>query len=117
MSNTGPSETQEQEGISPDAAAVIARARRSFAFSIGLLLLGFIAIALALVYRSGRGDETAQEAYSAGVLTLPANAEVVSAVPAEGMFAITYSVAGKTRLRMIDGTTGAVIRDIDFVSE
>lgn len=116
MSNSQPSDDASQE-ISPDAAAVIARARRSFGFSIGLLILGFVAVALALVYRTGRGDETAGDAYSAGVLAVPAGAEIVSAVPSDGMFAITYSQDGVTRLRLIDGETGAVIRDINFVRE
>ena len=116
MSGADP-KSEDSETMTPDAAAVIARARRSFAFSIGLLLLGFAAVAIALVYRTGGGEGTPGDAYAAGVLTLPAGAEVISAAPSEDMFAIAYSVEGKTRLRLIDGTTGAVIRDIDFVSE
>lgn len=117
MSKSQPSDVDAQAEISPDAAAVIARARRSFAFSIGLLMLGFMAVALALVYRSGRGDETPIDGYSAGVLAVPAGAEIVSAVPSEGMIAVAYELDGVTRLRLIDGQTGAVLRDIDFVRE
>lgn len=117
MSNTQPNNDDQNQEISADAAAVIARARRSFGFSIGLLILGFVAVALALVYRSGAKQETPGEAYSAGVLTLPAGAEIYSAVPSEGMFAIAYEVSGTKRLRLIDGKTGAIVRDIDFVSQ
>lgn len=96
---------------------MIARARRSFGFSIGLLLLGFVAVALALVYRTGGGDESADQTYVAGVLAVPSGAEVISAVPSEGMISVAYTLDGVTKLRLIDGTTGAIIRDIDFVSE
>jgi hypothetical protein len=41
----------------------------------------------------------------------------VSAVPAEGLVAITYKLDGKIRLRLVHGTTGAIMRDIDFVAE
>lgn len=93
------------------------RARRSFGISIGLMLVGFIAVALALVYRSGGGDENLGERYAVGVLVVPAGAAIVSAVPSEGMVAITYELAGETKLRLVHGTTGAIIRDIGFASE
>lgn len=76
-----------------------------------------MAVALALVYRTGRGDETPSEGYSAGVLAVPAGAEIISAVPSDGMFAIAYTLDGIERLRLIDGKTGAIIRDIDFVRQ
>ena len=102
--------------MSADAAAVIGRARRSFAFSIGLLVIGFIAVAAALVYRSGESNAPGGE-YSAGVLALPDGAEVISIVPSDGMFAAAYRLGGKTRLRLINGETGAILRDVDVVSE
>ena len=117
MSSSEPSQADNSEAISPDAAAVIARARRSFGFSIGLLLLGFVAVALALVYRTGGDDGTVENRYVAGVLAVPSGATIVSAVPAEGMIAVTYTLEDRTKLRLIDGSTGAIIRDIEFVSE
>lgn len=81
------------------------------------MLLGFVAVALALVYRTGGSDDSADQRYVAGVLAVPAGAAVVSAVPSEGMIAVAYTLDGATKLRLIDGTTGAVLRDIDFVSE
>jgi len=105
------------EAISPDAAAVIARARRSFAFSIGLLVIGFLVVALALVYRSSKGNENPGVEYAAGVLVIPGGSTVISAVPTDGLIAVTYDLNGKTHLRLINGTTGAIVRDIDFVTE
>lgn len=117
MSSSKPSEADNSDTISADAAAVITRARRSFAFSIGLLMLGFIAVALALVYRSGRDEGNLGDKYAAGVLVVPSGAAVISAVPSEGMIAIAYELDGKTRLRLVHGTTGALIRDIDFATD
>ncbi len=74
-------------------------------------------MAVALVYRTGGKEETPVASYAAGVLAVPAGATIISAVPSEGMFAVAYEIAGKNRLRLIDGTTGAIIRDVDFVSE
>ena len=96
---------------------MIARAKRSFVFSIGLLIVGLIAVALAIVYRSDGSKDSGIVKYSAGALIVPTGAEILSAVPGEGMIAITYISNGNTKLRLVDGTTGAVIRDIDFVSE
>jgi len=74
-------------------------------------------VAVALVYRTGGKEETPVASYEAGVLVVPAGANIISAVPSEGMFAIAYEIDGKSRLRLINGMTGAVIRDVDFVTE
>lgn len=102
--------------MSPEAAAVISRARRSFMVSIGLLIFGFMAVAGAVVYRTS-GSSDKGSAYEVGALAVPAGAVVISAVPSDGMIAITYELSGVTKLRLVNGTTGAVIRDIGFVSE
>ena len=59
----------------------MAKARRSFAISIGVLLLGFMAIGFALVYRAMRDTPPPAVAES---VALPAGAEVVSALVSEG---------------------------------
>lgn len=98
--------------MSPEAARVIHKARRSFGFSLLVLLLGFIAIAMALVYRSVRTDGSLALRYGVSQISLPANADLISAVPAEGLIALTYRLNGQTILRLIDGKTGSVLRDI-----
>ena len=45
--------------LTPEARALIARARRSFLFSIGLLLLGLLAVGGAIVYKSTQGGSSA----------------------------------------------------------
>lgn len=98
--------------ISPDAAHVISKARRSFGFSLLILMLGFIAIAVALVYRSARTEGTPAVRYGVAQVGLPAGADLISAVPSEGMIALTYRLNAQTVLRLVDGKSGAVLRDI-----
>lgn len=108
-------EAQTQE-LSPEALKVLGRARRSFGISIAVLLLGFMAIVGALVYRSWQGREVRLDgAYALGEITMPQGAEIVAIVPTEGMIAVTYRAGDTLMLRLIDGKTGAVLRDIASV--
>ena len=121
MSNNSSNQNETSPEISPETVAVIKRAKRSFLIMIGLLIIGLVAVAIAIVYRTDGKDESASSNnitnYSAGMIVVPDGADILSAIPSEGMFAIAYSVNGKIRLRLIDGTTGAIIRDIDFIKQ
>lgn len=112
MSSSQSSPDGKDDELTPEARAIIGRARRSFGFSIAVLLIGFIAIAFALVYRATRDTGLPADRYALGEIALPAGADVVSIVPSEGMVAVTYRVGGVTQLRLIDGKTGKVLRDI-----
>jgi hypothetical protein len=106
--------------MTPEAAAIIARARKSFVFTIGLLIVGFIIIAGALVYRASKdpsGTAVAEAAYAAAAVKIPAGAEIVSAVAAGGDISVTYKNGSATSLRIFDGKTGALLREIPVVSE
>ena len=85
------------------------KARRSFAISIGVLLLGFMAIGFALVYRVMRDSPPPAVAES---VVLPAGAELVSAVVNEGAINVTYTVDGVTTLALFDQTTGELTREV-----
>ena len=87
----------------------MAKARRSFAISIGVLLLGFMAIGFALVYRAMRDTPPPSVAES---VTLPPGAEVVSAVVSEGAINVTYTVDGVTTLALFDQATGEMTRAV-----
>lgn len=87
----------------------MAKARRSFAFSIGILLLGFMAIAFALVYRVLR-DRPAPTI--AAEVSLPAGAEVISALLSDGQINVTYVVDGVTRLALFDQGSGEKTREL-----
>lgn len=114
-----PTKTQETQELSPEARSIIGRARKSFLFSIGLLLLGFIAIGGALVYRSTQGGNTTPSgsAYVIASMKIPAGAEIVSAVAADGQLTVTYKAGAMTSVRIFDGKTGEMVREIPVLSE
>lgn len=87
----------------------MAKARRSFAISIGVLLLGFMAIGFALVYRAMRDTPPPAVAES---VALPAGAEVVSALVSEGTINVTYTIGGVTTLALFDQATGELTREV-----
>ena len=87
----------------------MAKARRSFAISIGVLLLGFMAIGFALVYRAMRDTPPPSVAES---VTLPVGAEVVSALVSDGAINVTYTVDGVTTLALFDQATGEMTREV-----
>ena len=124
MSTPGPAPASDAEPkLTPEAAAVIARARKSFFFTIGLLILGLILVAGALVYRSTRDvgasapSAPPAEAYAAPAVKIPAGATVVSAIAAGGEISVTYKNGSATSLRIFDGKTGAILREVPIVSE
>lgn len=87
-------------------------------FSIGLLIVGFIAIGGALIWRSTQGGNQPVGAdYIIASLKVPEGAEVVSAVAADGKLTVTYRAGPLTSVRIIDGKTGELIREIPVVSE
>jgi hypothetical protein len=112
------SETQTNE-LTPEARAIIRRARTSFLFSIGLLIIGFLAIGGVLVFKSvnlGSGLATGAD-YTIAALKIPTGAEVVSAVAADGKVTVTFKVGLMTAVRIFDGKSGEMIREIPVVSE
>jgi hypothetical protein len=105
--------------LTPEARMIIGRARTSFLFTIGLLIVGFIAIAGALVYRSSQsgGSATAPNEYGLASVSIPAGAEVISASASGGVVTVTFSQAGATRVRIFDGKTGALVREFPIEAE
>ena len=114
-----PDPSAEPQPLTPEAKAIIGRARKSFAFSVGLLLVGFIAIGGALIYRASRNDQgsTPASSYSAAAVKVPAGAEVISAVASGGHLSVTYRNGSAVSIRIFDGQTGAIIREIPVVSQ
>ena len=82
---------------------MLGKARRSFGISIGILLLGFMAIGFALVYRVMRD---APPPVIAERVVLPAGAEVVSALLNAGVINVTSTVNGVTTLALFDQASG-----------
>lgn len=96
------------------------RARKSFLFSIGLLIIGFIAIGGALVYRASQSGDSSTGSggdYVIASLQIPAGAEIISAVAADGQLTVTYKAGAMTSVRIFDGKSGDLIREIPVLSE
>jgi hypothetical protein len=113
-----PSNTEEKTPeLTPAAVAVLTRARKSFFISIGLLLLGLMAIGGAVVYRTSQNNNAAAGDYVIASLSIPSGSEVVSAVAADGRVTVTYKLGAMTSVRIFDGKTGEMISEIPVVSE
>lgn len=114
-----PQKTAEPQELTPEARSIIGRARKSFLFSIGLLIVGFIAIGGALVYRASQdgGGSGAGSEYVIASLKIPPGAEIISAVAADGQLTVTYRSGPMTSVRIFDGKTGEMVREIPVVSE
>lgn len=93
---------------------MFAKARRSFGISIGILLLGFMAIGIALVYRVMRDAPPPTMAES---VMLPAGAEIVSAMVSDGALNVTYAAGGTTTLALFDPATGELLRVVVLATE
>lgn len=78
------------------------------------MLIGFIAVAGAIVYRVNRDAPPAPELTA---ISVPAGAEVVSVVPAGDGVYITYRVGARQGVRVVDAQTGAVLHDIELVDD
>ncbi|MFY8032089.1 MAG: hypothetical protein ACOVO5_09675 [Devosia sp.] len=115
-----PQKTEPAEELTPAARAILGRARKSFLFSIALLMVGFIAIGAAVVYRTSQSSEDASAPageYVIASLAIPAGAEIVSAVAADGKLTVTYKAGAMTSVRIFDGKSGDMIREIPVMSE
>lgn len=113
-----PQKSAEPEELTPEARSILGRARKSFLLSVGLLIVGFIAIGGALVYRASQSDGKGGGAeYVIASLKIPAGAEIISAVAADGRLTVTYKAGPMTSVRIFDGKTGEMIREIPVLSE
>lgn len=107
--------------LTPEARALIGRARRSFLFSIGLLIVGVLAIGGVIVYKSMQTTGIAPVAtaldYSLAQVKVPAGAEVISATAADGKLTVTFRNGQTTSIRIFDGRSGEMLREVPVVSE
>lgn len=93
---------------------MLGKARRSFAVSMGILLLGFMAIGFALVYRAVRDSPPPNIAES---VALPAGAEVISALNTDGTIQVTFRAGDAVMLNVFDAGTGELERSVQIGAE
>lgn len=114
-SNSPAEHQDENDKLSPEAEAVINRARRSFSVSILILIVGLMAVAGVLVYRTVQ--KSSNDQYQAQSISVPQDAQIVSAVVQSGLLTVTYKIGDAVTIRVIDATTGSVVRDIAVTPE
>ena len=103
----------------------MARARQSFLVSIGILIVGLIAIGGVIVYKSMQPSGgstpvavvTSGADYALAAVKVPSGAEIISAVAADGKVTVSYKAGAVTSIRIFDGHTGEMIREVPVVSE
>jgi len=81
---------------------------------MGILLLGFMAIGFALVYRVMRDSPPPAVAET---VSLPAGANVVSAVSLDGTIQVTFQADGATMLSVFNAETGELERSVAILAE
>ena len=83
-------------------------------------MVGVLVVAGAFIYRATREDgntPAATTGYAAASVKLPAGAQVVSAVAANGEISVTYRNGSAVSLRIFDGKTGAILREVPILTE
>lgn len=55
--------------------------------------------------------------YALAAVKVPSGAEVISAIAADGKVTVSYKAGAVTSIRIFDGRTGEMIREVPVVSE
>lgn len=113
---THPQDNYEQdEPLSAEAEAVMAKARRRAGLSMLIMMLGFMTIAIVVVYRLSTMGSGIEQRYALEEVVIPAGAEVVSAQVQDGLVTVVYIFEGGQTLRIFDGKSGELVREIPVV--
>ena len=74
-----------------------------------------------IVYKStqstGSAPATTGSDYALAAVKIPSGAEVLSAVAAGGQISVTFKNGSTTSLRIFDGKTGAMLREVPILGE
>ncbi len=82
--------------------------------------MGLLAVGGAIVYKSTQGGSAPAASgadYSLAAVKVPSGAEVISAVAADGRISVTYKNGSTTSIRIFDGRTGEIIREVPVLGE
>ncbi|MGV3575434.1 MAG: DUF6476 family protein [Devosia sp.] len=104
----------DEKALSPEATAAIGKARRSAGFAMGIMLLGFMAVGFAIVYRVMRD---APPPTIAATVSVPVGSEVVSALTVDGTIQVTYRAGGAVMLSVFDAKTGELRQTTEIAAQ
>ena len=95
----------------------MAKARRRAAISMLVMLIGFMAVVLVVVYRLVTMGSDVSDRYALQSIALPAGAQVIATQVQDGLLTVTYSAQGAQAIRIFDGETGEMVREIAITTE
>jgi hypothetical protein len=111
-----PSQQQNEPSLDPAMERVRVKLRRLILVSGTTVLVGFLAVLFAVIYKIAPDRSKSALGPGDGDLTvadvLPAGARVVSTALDGSLLALTLEEAGVTRIVVVDLGTGAVVRRI-----
>ncbi len=81
---------------------------------MGIMLLGFMAVGFALVYRMTRDSPPPAVAEA---VSIPAGSEVISALSNDGTIQVTYRAGDAIMLSVFDAGTGELVRSTRIEAE
>lgn len=82
-----------------------------------ILLMGFMTIAGVVVYRLSTMTSNPGAAFALESVSVPAGAEVISAMAQDGLVMVTYRLGEETMIRLYDGESGEIVSGIAVVAE
>lgn len=117
MSHPEPNSQNAEQPYSEEALKIMAKARRRAGFSVLIMLIGFMTIALVVVYRLSTMGSDIDTRYAAQSIALPAGATVISSQVADGIVTVTYATGEDTAIRLFDGESGELINEIAILAQ
>lgn len=96
---------------------MLAKARRRAGWSMLVMMAGFMTIVLAVVYRLATMSPDTDDRFALQAIALPEGARIVSTQLQDALVTVTYLAGDTQAIRIFDGRTGALVREIAVVAE
>jgi len=117
-SNGGPQHGGNETPLDPAVERVRQKLKRLIIVSSLTVLLGFVAVLFAVIYRIGPGGSKSGLVASSGETrieqAIPAGGRVISSSLNGDLLALTVDVFGTTRIVILNINTGKLVRDISL---
>ena len=81
------------------------------------MIVRFMAVILEVVYRLTTMGNDVTDQYELQSIALPEEAQVISAQVQDGLVTVTYGAESGQAIRIFDGETGEMVREIAVVGE
>ncbi len=95
----------------------MAKARRRAGLSMLVMMVGFMAVVLVVVYRLATMGGGVAEQYALEAIALPEGAQVISTQVQDGLVTVSYDAQTGQAIRIFDGASGQLMREIAVTAE